>query len=203
LDDMEVPAVEETLPRAELRRANIGDAMIVMVAFAVGLAGSFRALSDIREWSALITPMADRSVWMAWWTEIARRQGLRFQVVQGCVQLLYCFIVPITPALLVARLRRPRPPVRRLACQPGFAASLALCLVVVIAMIDVDLTFFDVGSFPPLLMMVLPGAAVLASWSILVATGRWHLEPSWVDRAGCLVGAFWLATIPWSIWIAY
>jgi len=55
---------------------------------------------------------------------------------------------------------------------------------------------------PLLIAMLLPGAAVLASWSILVAVGRWHPEASWIDRSGRLVGAFWLATIPWSIWIA-
>jgi hypothetical protein len=192
----------ETSPRVEMRRANIGDAMIVMVAFAVGLAGSFSALSDIGEWFSLI-PQASRLSWMAWWTEIAGKWGLRFQVIQGCVQLLYCFIVPIVPALIVARLRQPRPPFRHLAGQPGFVASAALCLAAIIGIVDVDLTFFNFVSFPPLFLMVLPGATVLTSWAVLVTMGLWQPEASWVDRSGRLVGAFWLATIPWSIWTAF
>ena len=188
----------ENSPRAELRRFNIGDAMILMVAFAVGLAFSLTHLSHIGTWFTLITPTGG-PVWMAWWTGIARRQGPRFLVIQGCVHLLPGLIVPLTPALIVARLRRPRPPLRRLAFQPGFVA---LCLSALIGIIDVDLTFFELVSFPPLIERMLPGAAVLASWSILAAVGHWHPEASWVDRSGRLVGAFWLAMIPWLIWDA-
>ena len=99
-----------------------------------------------------------------------------------------------------ARLRRPRPTFRRLAFQPGFVS---LWLTAIIGLIDVDLTFYEFVAFPPPVEMVLPGAAVLASWSILAALGRWHPEASWIDRSGRLVGAFWLAMIPWSIWLQY
>ena len=191
-------SVEQTLPTAERRRPRIGDAMILMVALAVGLAVARIPLSHIGQWFALITPTR-QPFWMDWWTEIAgRRGGFRFLVFQGCVQLLYCFIVPLTPALMVARLRRPRPPLRRVAFQPGFVA---LSLTAIIGLIDVDLTFFALVAFPPMVEMVLPGAAVLASWMILVALGRWHPEAGWIDRSGRLVGAFWLAMIPWSIWL--
>jgi hypothetical protein len=54
-----------------------------------------------------------------------------------------------------------------------------------------------------MLEMALPGLAVLASWLVLLATRCGQPEASWIDRTGRLVGAFWLATIPWSIWVAY
>ncbi len=189
--------MEETLPQPEPRRANIGDAMILIIALAVGLAFARIPLSHISQWSALITPTR-RPAWLAWWTEIAGKQGFRFLVLQGCVQLLYCFIVPLTPALMVVRLRRPRPPLGRLAFQPGFQA---LWLTAIIGLVDADMTFFALGGDPPVVEMVLPGTTVLASWLIFAALGDWRPEASWIDRSGRLVGAFWLAMIPWSIWI--
>ncbi len=36
------------------------------------------------------------------------------------------------------------------------------------------------------------GAAVLGAWASLVATGRWRGQPSWIDRAGRILGAFWI-----------
>jgi hypothetical protein len=192
--------VENTVPTAELRKANIGDAMILMVALGVGLALCRTPWSQISQWFSLITPTLG-PVGTAWTTEIARRQGMRYLVIQGCVALFCCFLVPLTPALLVARLRWPRPPLRNLAFQPGFVASVALCLTAIIIG-DTDLTFFELAELPPLIGMLLPGSAVLVSWLILIAARRWHTEASWIDRSGRLVGAFWLATIPWSIWLA-
>jgi hypothetical protein len=128
-----------------------------------------------------------------------RKLGPQFLVIQGGVQLLSCFVAPLTPALIVARLRRPRPPRLVLACQPGFVASVALCVATIVA---VDLSMTGSVSIPPVLGMILPGATVLASWSVLIATRRWRPEAGWIDRAGRAVGAFWLATIPWSIWVA-
>ena len=125
---------------------------------------------------------------------------MRFLVLQGCVPLFCCFVVPLTPALIVARLRAPRPPFRHLASQPGFVASIALCLAAII-IVDTDLIFFELAFMPPVVGMLLPGAAVLVSWLILLAARRWRPEASWIDRCGRVVGAFWVATIPWSIWL--
>jgi hypothetical protein len=36
------------------------------------------------------------------------------------------------------------------------------------------------------------GAAVLGAWSALAATRRWRAEPTWIDRAGRALGAFWI-----------
>jgi hypothetical protein len=37
------------------------------------------------------------------------------------------------------------------------------------------------------------GAAVLGSWSVMAATGRWRVPRSWIDWAGCFLGIFWIS----------
>ncbi len=184
--------MRETSPGAGPRKANLGDAMILMIAFGIGLTLGLRALENIGQRFAMITPTG-RPVLVAWVKEIAQRQGLRFLVFEGCVELLFCFVAPLTPALLVARLRRPRPAFPGLVCQPGLVASAALCLATII---EVDVAFLQLATVPFLLEAALPGAMVVASWAILALSGRWHPEASWVDRSGRLVGVFWIATIP-------
>ena len=178
------------------RKANLGDAMILIVAPAVGLALSIRPITDISEWYAMIPPSSRSNVW-GWLIGFVRKNSSEFLVIQGVIQVLFCLIAPLTPALLAVRLRRPRPP--RLVCQPGFASSVALC---VCAIALIELSIFDLVTLPPMLAMTSPGMAVLAAWSILAFTGRWKPEASWIDRAGRFVGVFWLFTIPWAIWVS-
>lgn len=180
------------------RRAGLGDAMILIFALAFGLMLSLRPLADMAGWLAMIKPAyrTDATIWL---DSLARKLGPQFLVIQGVVQLLSCFVAPLTPALIVARLLPPRPPRHDLARQPGFVASIALCAT---ALGSVNLAATGLVTLPPLLGMTLPGATVLASWSVLVGTRSWRPEPGWIDRTGRAVGAFWLATIPWSIWVA-
>lgn len=123
-----------------------------------------------------------------------------------------------TVALLAIRLRRPRPPLRRLARQPGMvataAASVGLAIFgidsIVLAALSAALVVHDwswrvfleqlsisadliADGFP------MPGVAVAAAWLTLALGGRWRTEPSWIDRAGRLAGVGWLASIllPW------
>jgi hypothetical protein len=191
--------VNDTLARAPVRPVNIGDVMILTAAFAAGLAFSIRPWADVVQWYSMVSPFS-RGDWWSWWTAFGRREPPRFLVLRGCVQILFCFIASLTLALVGARLRRPRPPWRQVACQPGFVACVALCAT---AAIDFELTSLHAVSLPLMLEMALPGLAVLASWLVLLAARRWQPEASWIDRTGRLAGAFWLATIPWSIWVAY
>lgn len=193
----EIPAMDVAAP-SDSRRASLGDAMILITSLAVGLTLSLRPIADLGEWFAQIQPPY-RSDATAWWGSFVSKLGPQFLVIQGCLQLLSCFVAPLTPALIVTRLRFPRPPWRVLACQPGFVASAALCVATIVA---VDLSMSGRVSIPLVVEAILPGATVLASWSALIATGRWRPEAGWIDRAGRAVGAFWLATIPWSIWVA-
>ncbi len=37
---------------------------------------------------------------------------------------------------------------------------------------------------------------VAASWLILAVSGRWRREADWIDRAGCILGAMIIGSIP-------
>ena len=43
---------------------------------------------------------------------------------------------------------------------------------------------------------VIVPATVLVAWLALGLARKWQSEPSWIDRAGRLMGVLWLATIP-------
>ena len=118
-------------------------------------------------------------------------------------------------AVLVLRLRRPRPILRRLARQPGFVACTATAIVLGIRMANL-------ASVGGVLRLDLPGhsfwghiledgmrdsmesipsdvgCAVAVAWTIQGLGGRWRPEPSWIDRTGRVLGAFWIATIPFA-----
>jgi hypothetical protein len=44
------------------------------------------------------------------------------------------------------------------------------------------------------------GVAVASSWILLLSTGRWRAEASWIDRAGRVLGWFWIAALPLTSW---
>jgi hypothetical protein len=39
------------------------------------------------------------------------------------------------------------------------------------------------------------GFAILGGWVALVLSGRWRPEPSWIDRAGRIIGVTWIAAV--------
>ena len=45
----------------------------------------------------------------------------------------------------------------------------------------------------PFLISSSVGIAVAVAWVVQWAGGRWHPEPSWIDRAGRVLGAYWIA----------
>ena len=48
--------------------------------------------------------------------------------------------------------------------------------------------------------MAIIGVAVASSWILLLASGRWRPERSWIDRAGRVLGWFWIAALPLTSW---
>jgi hypothetical protein len=40
------------------------------------------------------------------------------------------------------------------------------------------------------------GMAVASSWILLLMTGLWRPERSWIDRAGRALGSFWIMALP-------
>jgi hypothetical protein len=118
-----------------------------------------------------------------------------------------------TLTLLLLELIHFRPPLRRLARQPGFAACCAVALVIVlvgpmnIAMLDRSVDPVPIWAKVRAYLRVALGfghgqcgAAVATAWLTLVLTGRWRPRPDWLDRAGRALGIFWIAIIP-LIWL--
>ena len=122
-------------------------------------------------------------------------------------------------ALIVLRLRQPRPGPRRLSRQPGLIACCAASLVYAVELVGLSIACVLASrrlgpQFPVtgtgLLAHVsflieistagAPGFAVLACWAMLAAGRRWSPEPGWIDRTGRLIGAWWIALIPVNFW---
>lgn len=109
------------------------------------------------------------------------------------------FVCPAMLGLLIIRLRRPRPPLRRLVAQPGLAACLAGTVAMVAGgAVVLSLTLFrtvgissrDQTYWPIFIDRIWP--AVIAAWVALILVGRWRPERSWIDRAGRALGAYWI-----------
>jgi hypothetical protein len=121
----------------------------------------------------------------------------------------------LSTALLVCRLRRPRPRGRRLWLLPGTITALAAALVSLQVFTQslagaVSRWLRSLGPqshpqgsfiyFPLLVSFELfsmsswefVAPAVGLTWLVLFLGGRWRGEPSWVDRLGRALGVCWI-----------
>jgi hypothetical protein len=123
------------------------------------------------------------------------------------------FVPPVlfvwTLTVLVLEARHFRPPIRRLAVQPGFLA----CAVVTLVMMMVGPLAFASSTIhfrdrPPFSVMgriyvaeaatfcrLQNGAAVTAAWATLALCRLWRARADWLDRTGRMIGSLWLALI--------
>ena len=117
-------------------------------------------------------------------------------------------------AVLLLRLRRPRPTLRRVVLQPGEAACLVALLVIALETIGAmaAMVYFEssrgylgaelrtfglAGWFHVRVLMRMPypvSCAVLASWTILCLSHRGRPERSWIDLAGRVLGWCWIVS---------
>jgi hypothetical protein len=120
-----------------------------------------------------------------------------------------------TAAIVVLRLRGPRPPRRQLWRQPGFVACFAVIFALAIwwAALAVPVGFSMAGDLSqatePIRLRAWieylawawdqhqteafnPAIAIGVGCLASRAAGRWRPESSWIDRAGRLMGAIWL-----------
>lgn len=179
---LEAAATDIDLPTP--RPLTLGDTMILIIALALGLAFARPTLAVVAD---AIHPLSQGS-WRnrAWFVQLA---------LAGNVASLYFFLSLIV-ACLILRLKRPRPPLRLLVHQPGFAGCAAV------------IAFFLVGAFVSILAqsgpgnqfinmvgMMLPATAAPLAWGRLIAKGRWAPEPSWIDRFGRILGVVWTAAL--------
>ncbi len=179
------------------RRFTIADGMILVAATAAGLAWIGRVLPTMTgNW-----PQAGSSFDRAWMLAVG-----------GTALALPC-VLAWTVAVLVLRLRGPRPSWRRIVRQPGAVACLAASLGLLAAsvlMASVIAYLWMSGrwsgaSWKDLAGTLLEweglaspfvGVGVAISWAMLAIEGRWRSERGWIDRAGRALGLFWIITIP-------
>jgi hypothetical protein len=192
LGETEYPAEDRSMPdraltqvdRPQFRSFTLGDAMILIIALAPGLAF---ARPDIRVLARKIPLYPARQFLTA---------GVAVPLVKSVSMLMLKFLFFLLPAYLILRLKRPRVPFRSLIRQPGFAACAAPFAVFPLVHIwgvlapICGLTGEVVSIGSQALFVV---AAPLA-WVGLIATRQWHAEPHWIDRLGRVMGACWMVS---------
>jgi hypothetical protein len=167
------------------RPLSLADAMIFIIALGLGLTLARPAIVLIAN-AVLADPR---------W---------RFQTLAGAVSLgrmlnivLLNFLFFLLPAFVIVRLRRPRPALRSLLCQPGFVACAA---PVVIVLATLPLVLFPLsglaGQVIEIGVQVLLVVAAPLAWVYLIATRRWHPEPIWIDRLGRVLGVLGMICTP-------
>jgi hypothetical protein len=179
----ELTVIDAGEPRP--RPFTLGDAMIFIIGLALGLAVARPAISLI------VDAVRSDHGW---------RVGTLARVVslgRMCNIVLLNFLVFLLPSILIARLRRPLPPLRAIACQPGFMVC-ALPLAVVVGALPLSLFAFSglTAYVIETAGLVLVVGAAPVSWVVLKLTHRWRPEPGWIDRTGRVLGVLWMVVMP-------
>jgi hypothetical protein len=167
------------------RRFTMLDILVLVAATAVGLASArwYPAVEGLR---TSTRPLNDR---------IANAVYLASNVT---VPLLLAWSV----ADLILCLRGPRPPIRRLARQPGAIAALVATAV---GVFDLAVVIAGVASHPGHTMTFVARVRIMASnapmviapgvfgaWMTLALCGLWRPDRSWLDRFGRVLGLAWI-----------
>jgi hypothetical protein len=176
------------MPRQPHRRFLISDGMILIAATAIGIALTRAILPELDKLRTGSPP------------------GLRsYFLVQYALTVVIPTLSALTLALLLLRLKKPRPRLRRVFLQPGAAAcAVATCVMTLETILQLALRAVGSRAMPfQFTFMGYAGPAsfaILGGWLSLALTVRWRPEPSWLDRAGRAAGATWLVitAIEWS-----
>jgi hypothetical protein len=174
---------------ARRRGLNLGDAMILVAATAVGC-------SQV-DWNLLNT----RISW------VHRHASFSYVTARWAFNMVvYPSWLTWTFAVLAIELRPPRPAFRRLARRPGVIASLLVSLFAPIflaqSILNVNWRGINVRPWhlgmpiPSTVLCLLPypsALLVIGAWLTLAVGRRWKAEPSFIDRSGRLLGFGWIA----------
>jgi hypothetical protein len=181
------------------------DAMILVAATAVGL-----SLTGLL-WDSMLGEYFYRPV--SGWTSKAILAKAPLTVL-----LFLPLLTAWSFALLLLRLRRPRPRLNRLALQPGTAACGAAILVIAMTHVGLlarwvvevivmgEVMFHRADSlddyffiqFAPSTTSI--ACSVAAAWVLLAAVQLGRPEPSWIDRTGLVLGVMWIAAALCQWW---
>lgn len=192
-DDLRCPDGPEQIPGC--REFRISDAMILVAGAALALSAGSHLLVLLVDQVARLGWEAAAHVedmvhhWPIFWARI--QSPLRNTLSYG-FQVAEMFLVGMTPAFIILRLRRPRPPMRALPGRPGTMAALALVFGLLWGTGGL-LAFFPDRIDSMNAAAVAMGCAVAAGWTVLVVGRKWSPEPGWVDRLGRILG--WTAIV--------
>jgi len=179
------------MPNPTLRRFTVIDGMVLVAALAVGLF-------------------------------LGRKFGSRVFVIDADpdnrITYLVCLALSVNLALLALSLMHPRPPRREWAAQPGVSAGLAVVMSFAFFILygvgteGIEHGFEGVNEFVSRVedefeesleytyTSSLTFGAVGSVWISTALVGAWRAEKTWLDRAGRVLGIFWLFlwTVYWS-----
>jgi hypothetical protein len=167
---------------------------IVSVA-AAGLALAFARTHLAYAWANLCAiPFRGPAGWAGVWAYLRTRTDVTGSIVMYTFVSMEALLLSSTLAFLIMRLRRPRPPLRRLIKQPGVVA----CEVWLLGMLLGSCLAPLIEDYPLLALIVVisTASAIPIAWTILVLRGHWETEPSWIDRLGRGLGVCWAVIIP-------
>ena len=175
------------------RSFTISDAMVLVAATAVGMAGN--------RWAGWSIPLR---------LPAAESRSLRFAALieeaeLACLPMLAAW----TMAFLFIRLRRPRTSHRRLVRQPGmlacYSALLGMAIFAVWILIMLGLHsvtpngywFLRGGNFISNAERI--GFLVIGAWFAMTMVCGWRPIASWIDRLGRVLGLGWISTISFNL----
>ena len=116
--------------------------------------------------------------------------------VQSISEIIAWLFLPMTPALIAVRLRKPRPRWRRAIRQPGLQANLVICLATASGLLGSR--WGDKPEWSGLLTVIgvgqvdLVGPMLIAGWVLTALSGARRPEPSTIDRLGRAAGWAWI-----------
>jgi hypothetical protein len=203
------------MPLPATRSLYLSDLIVLLGATAVGLAALRFFAGDLEE--------LRRELSESWNTLDLSADSKRSlgRGVATCFALVMTVLVPIcwawTLAMVPLFLRPPRAPLCRLACLPGaiacFSASCALVLplfgllyLAIAGAGALPTTNYESVEFRRVIALVflavpaLAGFAVAGAWLAIVLGRRYEPEPSWLDRVGRVLGAYWIGSIFLVFW---
>jgi hypothetical protein len=174
-------------------KSRLGQLMLLIAAVAIGIVGMRNCDTEMRV------------------MQIDRRHIVNWIVLPSPL------LMSLATTLMLAGLLPPRSPLHDLCRRPGFTACWVTTLVMTIGAVvmlvtnPVKITSFDglircfsFGYFWPTTGRI--GIGVLIAWTTLALTGCWRPEPSWIDRAGRVLGVAWIIAFvagefAWRIWL--
>jgi hypothetical protein len=193
---------------ARPRRLNLVDVIVLVLATAVGLWAirpylpGLLAMPEVFENGKSVPGLWEPVVW------------LNSAVVVEPVLMAW------SVAWLVLQLRQPRPRLRRLIRQPGFVATFASAVVLLVSgpiagvVLTSEWRSANISTQPIIgpprpdwiayelwsaMVSLQIGASVLAVWGLLAVGRQCRMKSGWLDRVGQGFGIVWAAMIPGNL----